>query len=235
VIGIDNMDYLVLDRQSHPYPFREDSLNEEIDNLLADPSNVIEMEADGIYLLAPGASPLDSLVVDRVAGGTMALERVDVAVEDERGFYQSATGAASDPGSYGAWNLQPEQKVRVSLYWHALAAPEAERTVSVRIADSSGVLIAQHDGLPGNGKKPTSWWQEGWQIRDVHYLQISPHAQAGPGSLEVVVYDSRSSDIVPFDAPRGGSSSAGGEPAASLRLLDVSVSPAAALGEPGGE
>jgi hypothetical protein len=174
------------------------------------------MEADGIYLFGHHADSLPFVTVDRVAGGTMVLERVDVAVEDDQGFFQpSPRGYRTSDGTL---DLQPGQRARVSLYWRALAAPEAERTVSVRIADSSGALIAQHDGLPGNGTKPTSWWQEGWEIRDVHYVQVSPDAQPGPGSVQVVVYDSHSLEIVPFATP-------GGEPVDHLRLLDVLVGP----------
>ena len=95
--------------------------------------------------------------------------------------------------------LQPGQQVRVSLYWEAIATPGAERTVSVRISDSSGALAAVYDNLPGQGKKPTSWWKEGWQIRDVYYLIVSPQAAAGPGSLSVLLYDSFSGENVLFE------------------------------------
>jgi hypothetical protein len=100
--------------------------------------------------------------------------------------------------------LRPGQQVRVSLYWEALADPgpprsHAERTVSVRFADVSGALVAQHDNMPGQGKKPTSWWREGWRIRDVYYLTVSPQARSGRGGLDVLVYDTYSSEAIPWD------------------------------------
>ena len=205
-IGQENIDYFVLDRHSHPYPFLPDELNRDLDNLIADPAYAIELEADGIYLLHQGGDPLPSFVVDRVIDGTMYLERVDVAVSDARGILRAAERRPIE--------LHPNQAVRVSLYWEALAAPGAERTVSVRLFDSFGALVAQHDSLPGEGNKPTSWWQEGWKLRDVHSFQVPPAIQPGEGALEIVVYDSLSSQVMPFSASDGST-------ADSLRVSNV--------------
>jgi uncharacterized membrane protein len=190
VIGIENIDYMVFDRYSNPYPFGVDGLNKEIDNILADPLYAVEMEADGIYLFRRG-DPLPSIAVDRVADGTMRLERVDVAVQDDHGILRVVEA--------GPIQIAPGGVVRVSLYWEALAAPQAERTVSVRISNDAGAVVAQHDGLPGQGTKPTSWWEEGWQVRDVHYLSVPPQVEPGQGTLDIVVYDSQSIQNVQFD------------------------------------
>jgi uncharacterized membrane protein len=205
-IGEENIDYFVLDRQLHPYPFQPHEMNSKIDDMVADTSHVIELEADGMYLFHNGGDPLPSFPVGRVADGSMRLDRVEVAVPDESGFYR--------PIAQAPVTLKRGQEVRVSLYWEALAAPDAERTVSVRIVDGSSALAAQHDNLPGQGTKPTSWWKEGWKIRDVYYLTLSPQAQPGPGSLDVLVYDSYSLEVVQFD---GG--------ADTLNACDVVVVP----------
>ncbi len=196
VIGLENTDYLVLDRHSNPYPFTPDGINEEIDNLLADPGYVVELEADGIYLfrrrVCGALGPCNgTFPVNRTIDHSMYLLGVEVAVQDQAGLLRPVGNAPIE--------LIPGQQLRVDLYWQAVAVPNAERTVSVRIADSSGALVAQHDGWPGQGKKPTSWWQEGWKIRDVHYLAISPEARPGSASLDVLVYDSHSQDIVPYE------------------------------------
>jgi hypothetical protein len=158
--------------------------------MIADPAYVIEWEADGIFLLHQGGEPLPSFDVDATADGSMHLDRVEVAARDETGIFHAV---AQEPV-----RLERGQTVRVSLYWDALIAPDAERTVSVRITDAAGALVAIYDNLPGQGKKPTSWWQEGWKIRDVYYLTVSPQAQLGQGGLDVMVYDSLSSETVPF-------------------------------------
>jgi len=190
-IGPERVEYFLFDRHLHPYPMQRYELDAQIDDMIADTRYTIEWEADGIYLFHQGGQALPSFPVDAVADGTMRLARVEVAASDEDGVYRIAT---QEPVA-----LAPGRQVRVSLYWEALAAPDAERTVSVRISDSSGALAAIYDSLPGQGKKPTSWWEEGWQIRDVYYLTVSPQAPAGRGSLSVLLYDSLSGETVLFE------------------------------------
>ncbi len=190
-IGEENVEYIVLDRAASSYPLRPDQLGARIDDLVANTAYRVAMEGDGIYLFRRGGDEWPAFPVGRVADGTMCLERVEVAPRGEDGFYHPL---ADDP-----LRLRPGQEVRVSLYWEAVAAPEAERTVSVRIADATGRLVAVYDNMPGRGKKPTSWWKKGWQIRDVYYLTVAPDARPGVGSLEVLVYDSFTLETVPFD------------------------------------
>jgi hypothetical protein len=129
--------------------------------------------------------------VNQVVDKTMQLERVEIAPLAQDGFYRPV---ADQPVV-----LRLGQEVRVSLYWQALAAPEAERTVSVRLVDASGALVGQYDGLPGRAKKPSSWWQEGWRIRDVYDLALSSTAELGPGRLELLVYDTFSGEPLSWD------------------------------------
>jgi uncharacterized membrane protein len=187
----ESIDYFLLDRNMHAYPFQGGEIGYEIDNLVADPSLVVEMEGNGIYLLGNHGDPLPSFPVDRVAEGSMRLDRVEVAVLDQGGFFRTVEQEPVE--------LRPGQEVRVSLYWQALAAPSGERTVSVRIADAAGALVAQHDMQPSDGARPTSWWEPGWEFRDVYYLTVSPEAPSGPGSLDIVLYDTYTLDRVPFD------------------------------------
>ena len=190
-IGPEHVEYFLFDRHLHPYPLQRHELDAQIDDMIADTRCTIEWEADGIYLFHQGGQPLPPFPVDAVADGTMRLERIEIATSDEDGVYRAAT---QQPVALAAG-----QQVRVSLYWEALVAPNAERTVSVRVTDGAGALAAIHDNLPGQGKKPTSWWKEGWQIRDVYYLTVSPQAAAGRGRLGVLVYDSLTGETVPFE------------------------------------
>ncbi len=190
-IGPEQIDYFLLDRHLHPYPLQRYELDAHIDDMIADTRYTIEWEADGIYLFHQGGEPLPSFPVDAVADRTMRLERVEVAPSDEDGIYDTVSQAPVELGQ--------GQQLRVSLYWEALAAPDAERTVSVRVTDRSGAVVGIYDSLPGFGKKPTSWWKEGWRIRDVYYLTVSPQAQAGRGSLSLLMYDSFSGQAVLFE------------------------------------
>jgi len=145
VIGKENVDYVVLDRHSHPYPFSEAELNREIDDKLANPDLVVDLEGDGIYLFRRVGDPLPSIPVARTVDGTMHLARVEVASTDNRGWFRPVQGHSVE--------VRPGQQVRVSLYWEALGTPQAERTVSVRLADGSGRLIAQRDQWPAQGTR----------------------------------------------------------------------------------
>lgn len=173
------------------YPVPEADMHWEILKLVSDPQYTIQEQFDNVYLLIKGGDALPSTPIDRSAEGSILLEKVDLALTDTDGFYRPAAGELIQ--------AHPGQTIRVSLYWRALAAPGAERTVSVRIAAADGMLIAQQDSLPGEGSRPTSWWEEGWYFRDVYYLAIPPEAAAGTYSLDLVLYDSYSQERVLFD------------------------------------
>jgi uncharacterized membrane protein len=187
----EEVDYLVLDRYLKSYPLNEIERNDEINNIVADPNYIVEMEGDGAYLIRYRGEQLPAFPVNQTAEDAILLERLEVALLDDSGFYQNTTGEPIV--------VYPGQALRITLYWRAVAAPDAERTVSVRIEDESGELIAQHDMQPGNGARPTSWWQPGWEMRDVYYLTLSPGAKPGPASLDVLLYDSFTQERVPFD------------------------------------
>ena len=196
-IGMENIDYLVLDRHANPYPLQPSEMNETIDNLVADTSLAVEFEADGIFVLRRGRSTAPAFDIGRVADGAIKLARVEVAVEREDGSFETA---AQEPVS-----VKAGQVVRVSVYWEAVQDPTVERTVSVRISPAGSdplILlppISLHDGQPGAGRKPTSWWKEGWQVRDVHYLDIPADAAPGSARVSVLLYDSLTGDRVPFE------------------------------------
>jgi len=190
-IGEENMDYFLMARNYDSYPIPSDELDWEINNLVANPDYVVEMEADGIYLIGQGGEQRPSTPINRVAEEAIKLERVEIAVADEQGFYESIEGQPIP--------VSPGQQLRVTLYWEALAAPNAERTVSVRVQDSSGALVAQKDMLPGDGSRPTSWWEPGWRFRDVYYLTIAQEVTPGPASLDLVLYDSFTQERIAFD------------------------------------
>ena len=61
---------------------------------------------------------------------------------------------------------------QVTLWWEATAAPPAAGppgyTVFVHLLDAAGNLVAQADGPPNDGLSPTTIWQPGDVVRDVH-------------------------------------------------------------------
>lgn len=203
--GRERMDYFVLDRNSDPYPFNHYDINEEITNLVSDPHYIIDTEADGIYLLRQDGLHLPAYEMNLTAEESIHLDRVEVAVASpSEPIFRNQTNTAV--------SAQAGDTLRVSLYWEALQAPNAERTVSVRLAEPDGWLIAQQDQLPVGGRLPTSWWEAGQKVRDVYYLEIPPGTPPGPKRLELVLYDSFTQEPVLF---------AGEESPVSLLTVEV--------------
>lgn len=184
------VDYYLLDPILNPYPLGERELGFARENLVADPENVVVAEVDQLFLIQRGGEQHPAISVNAVAEESIKLDRVEVAVADEDNWFQ--------PIEEVPVTLQPGDSLRVSLYWEALAAVGAERTVSVRLADSSGALVGQQDMQPNHGARPTSWWEPGWHFRDTYYLTIAEAALPGTGSLGVLLYDSFTQERVPF-------------------------------------
>jgi uncharacterized membrane protein len=190
-IGRERIEYFVMGREFDSYPIPSDELDWEINNLIVDPELVVDTEADGIYLIRQGGLQNPAFEIGRTADEAIHLDRVEVALADEQGIYQTVT---EEPLS-----VLPGQTLRVTLYWEALAAPKIERTVSVRVESTTGLLVAQQDNQPVQASRPTSWWEPGWRLRDVYYLTVDPGATTGSASLDLVLYDSYSQERAQFD------------------------------------
>jgi serine/threonine-protein kinase len=87
-------------------------------------------------------------------------------------------------------NYRAGEMLRLSLVWEALVPPEGGYTVFVHLTRADGTVISQHDGLPGNGTRPTDGWIPGDQISDDHELPIPSDTSPGEYWLRVGMYDS---------------------------------------------
>ncbi len=86
----------------------------------------------------------------------------------------------------------------VALDWLASTKPKGDYTVFVHALDAAGKLVAQHDGLPAAGSYPTSLWQPGDRVEDLHPLG----QPAAPGlRLEVGLYTQPELRRLPVTAP----------------------------------
>lgn len=178
--NLDRVDYVLVDLTSNPYPFpNAEELNHSLQNLLADTAFEIWVEADGYTILRRAGELSIQHPRREVLDGQIALLGFDLAAADERGEFQPLAEPAS---------LKPGQNVRLTLHWEGLADVEEEFAVFVHLVGPDGRVIGQHDGLPANGYRATSWWEAGWQVRDLHYFQVDPAAPAGPARLRVGMY-----------------------------------------------
>lgn len=88
--------------------------------------------------------------------------------------------------------------LNVLLIWSAHSLPESSYTVFVHLLDSSGVLVAQHDGIPAAGYAPMPGWQPGSQVEDRRSLMLPPDLPPGTYSLYVGLYDPLSGARLPL-------------------------------------
>ncbi len=73
----------------------------------------------------------------------------------------------------------------LTLYWQGRGDMREVYAVFVHLLDAQGEVVAQHDGIPANGKQPTTSWAVGECIIDP--LEISLPADLPPADYRVVV------------------------------------------------
>lgn len=89
--------------------------------------------------------------------------------------------------------VAPGDTAYLTLYWQALAPMDDDYTVFGHLLGehnpaTNGPLWAGHDGQPVGGSYPTSAWQPGQVILDVHPLTIPADALPGEYQLEAGLY-----------------------------------------------
>ena len=108
--------------------------------------------------------------------------------------FQAAPGRARLLGySLDAKVVAPGDSINLTLYWQALAPFENDYTVFTHLLGepnraSGSPLWSGHDGQPDGGHYPTSVWQPGQVILDVHSLAVPADAPPGDYQLEAGLY-----------------------------------------------
>jgi len=74
---------------------------------------------------------------------------------------------------------------QLTVYWRATGTPSRSYTVFVHLLDSSGRLVAGHDGIPALGNFNTTDWRAGDVVIDPHAIQAPP----GRYRVQVGMYD----------------------------------------------
>lgn len=124
--------------------------------------------------------------VDAQLSGTLRLAAAHVTVD----------GRAVDLGDIV--DAAPGSPVEVTLLWAGLRPSERSYTVFVHLRDAGGAVIAQHDGIPAFGTRPTPTWDAGETLLDRHEMALPPGA-SGPATLVVGLYDTQTLEPQPFD------------------------------------
>ena len=94
--------------------------------------------------------------------------------------------------------VSPKEGVKLTVYWRAINREplNTSYTVFTHILNREARLIAQHDGIPAGGGRPTTGWMEGEIIVDLHEMEFSDLTCVGTGIIEVGLYDARTMERV---------------------------------------
>ena len=84
--------------------------------------------------------------------------------------------------------FQPNDTLRVTLYWQAMGHVPGDYQVFVHVLDDNSTVRAQHDGTPGLGSSPTSSWLPGEFITDIHDIALPADMPVGVYRLSVGLY-----------------------------------------------
>ncbi len=96
--------------------------------------------------------------------------------------------------------LKPGATITTTLYWLAVSATSKDYRSTVQVLPVSGprgspealalgTPVAQHDGVPAGGMRPTTGWRPGETIADLHKLEIPEELTEGRYVLIAALYD----------------------------------------------
>ncbi len=91
----------------------------------------------------------------------------------------------------------PGDMLEVTLFWQARARMDMDYMVFVHIMDGEGHLIAQHDGPPAGGERPTSAWKYDEVVVDVHKIPLPPDLLPGTYEIRVGIYNLQTMERLP--------------------------------------
>jgi hypothetical protein len=88
----------------------------------------------------------------------------------------------------------------VGLHFEASGAAETDYNLFIHVLSPDGFLVAQSDGPPQNGARPTNTWAEGETIVDLRRVTLDPALPAGEYTLVLGWYDWRTGERVTASA-----------------------------------
>jgi len=86
--------------------------------------------------------------------------------------------------------ILPGSTLRLVLTWRDVAPIDARYTVFTHLLDGNNKVVTQHDGEPAGSTRPTTTWQVGEQIVDLHGMVLPSRLPPGAYTVEVGMYAS---------------------------------------------
>ena len=85
--------------------------------------------------------------------------------------------------------VKPGAVLQLTLYWRVEEQPNRSYTVFTHLLDPAGVVRAQKDSVPVEGRYPTSQWRLDEVVVDRYSLQLDPQSAPGDYDVEIGMYD----------------------------------------------
>lgn len=90
--------------------------------------------------------------------------------------------------SLGKRTWRSGETMTVTLFWQSHEVIQPNLVVFVHVLDGQGNLVAQHDGVPDQGRRPTPFWQPGAFVVDSHPVPLPADLPPGDYTLWVGMY-----------------------------------------------
>lgn len=122
-----------------------------------------------------------------IQGEAAQLERPDIANPTEVIFGEEIKLVGFDAP------VQPilaGESFPITLYWQSLSDEVSNNySIFVHVISEDGRMIAQHDGPPANGQRPTFDWLAGEYVIDSHLMEWREPDYVGPARVLVGLYN----------------------------------------------
>ena len=142
-------------------------------------------ESSSLRALGPDGIPMELVIVGEArlgaAEGTALQPPQPLKVTFADGITLAGYGLPPQPAS-------PGEALALTLYWKVTAYPTQEYTVFVHLL-LDGTQLAVGDGPPVAGDYPTSMWQPGDYLEDVHVISLPTDLASGDYEIAVGLYN----------------------------------------------
>ncbi len=150
-------------------------------------------EEEGLW---PFSRDNDIKPLDRIPLGSIAVPKDDSLTGSEPLAITFANSIQLN--GFSTNEPQSGENLDVTLFWQADEPTVENYVVFVHLLDENGQLMTNHDGVPGNGRFPTTTWQSGIIIQDNHTLPLPPNMPPGTYRIKVGLYQPETGDRLPL-------------------------------------